>query len=118
MKEIFSLNYHIQCKGIPILFLILIALVSSSLYLLPLAYSQELSYTYSRGQFGIADSESSNPEGIALDQQGNVYVADKGNNRFSAFAASAPTSDTAFSSEEVQINGNDTGDQMTIPGLF
>jgi DNA-binding beta-propeller fold protein YncE len=71
------------------------------------------------GEYGLSEQELRYPSGIAVDlSSSNVYVADTGNNRFSAFAASAPTSDTAFSSEEVQINGNDTGDQMIIPGLF
>ena len=211
--EKFCLNCHIRHTVGAVQILALITLVSSSLYLLPLAYSQELSYTYGRGQFGIADAEFSSPEGIAVDQAGNVYVADTinnriqvfsndgtflsvfgeygrangtlrspegiavdqagnvyvadtgnnriqvfssngtvesvfgeyglseqglrypsgivvdlsssnvyvadtGNNRISALATSAPTSDMTFSGEEGQTNGNDTADQMIIPGLF
>ena len=58
-KEKSVLNYHIQSEGISILFLISITLVSSSLYLLPLAYSQEFSYILSWGDSGIEEGKLS-----------------------------------------------------------
>ena len=49
------------------------------------------------------------PEGIAVDpSSGNVYVADTGNNRISAFASRSPITNVSFSSEEGEIYGNDT----------
>jgi hypothetical protein len=82
------LNYYIWYRRIPILFLISITLISSSLYLLPLAYSQELhSYISSWGDFGIREGDVSHATGIALDQEGNVYVADTANNRIQVFSS-------------------------------
>src|SRR5918994_2185492 len=87
IRENFLLNCHIRYTIRAVQILTSVALVSSSLYLLPLAYSQELSYTYSWGQYGMADAEFSSPESIALDQAGNVYVADTGNNRIQVFSS-------------------------------
>jgi hypothetical protein len=39
------------------------------------------------------------PEGIAVDQEGNVYVADAFNDRISSFSRS-PITNVSFSSEE------------------
>jgi DNA-binding beta-propeller fold protein YncE len=36
------------------------------------------------GSYGRGEGEMRFPEGIAVDQQGNVYVADTENNRISA----------------------------------
>src|SRR5215212_4457274 len=92
---------------ISILLLILIALVSSSLYLLPLAYSQELSFIpiFREGGTGLL-----RPEGIAVDSSsGNVYVADTANNRIQVFSSNGSfvskwgeygTSDGSFNSPE------------------
>src|SRR5918995_1079994 len=85
-KEQFLINYHIQFRRLSILFLISVTLVSfSSFYLLPVAYSQELSsYTsYIVTQIG----ELSWPSDIALDQEGNVYVADTDNHRIQVFSS-------------------------------
>ena len=88
IKKKSLLNYYIRYRRIPILFLISITLISSSLYLLPLAYSQELhSYISGWGDFGIKDGDVSQPAGIALDQEGNVYVADTANNRIQVFSS-------------------------------
>ena len=69
--------------------LISITLVSSSsllLYLLPLAYSQELSFAPIFREHGVGKEKLSGPKGIAIDQEGNVYVADTANNRIQVFS--------------------------------
>lgn len=38
------------------------------------------------GSFGTANGQFSNPQGIAVDSSGTVYVADYGNNRVEVFA--------------------------------
>jgi DNA-binding beta-propeller fold protein YncE/glucose/arabinose dehydrogenase/plastocyanin len=89
IKKKFLLNYHIQCRRVPILFLISITLVSSSsLYLLPLAYSQELSFIpIFREGGGSPEAKLKGPEGIAVDQEGKIYVADTANNRIEVFSS-------------------------------
>ena len=87
IEEKCPLNYHIPYRRISILFLISITLVFSSLYLLPLAYSQRISYISSWSEFGRKETSLSLPEGIAVDQEGNVYVADTGNNRIQVFSS-------------------------------
>jgi aldose sugar dehydrogenase len=79
---------------------------------LPLAYpqessSQQLSYVPAWRQIK-GEIRLSSPSGIALDQQGNVYVADTDNNRISAFASYSPIRSMTFSNEEGEIYGNDT----------
>jgi DNA-binding beta-propeller fold protein YncE len=97
------LNYHIQYR-ILILFLISVTLISSSLYLSPLAYSQELYYISSWSQFGREETSLSSPAGIAVDSSsGNVYVADTANNRISAFTSRSPISNVSFSSKDGEI---------------
>jgi glucose/arabinose dehydrogenase len=87
-KEKSVLDYHIQYRRLSILFLIsIITLGSSSLYLLPLAYSQEFYHTSSWSDFGRKDGQLSWPVGIAVDQEGNVYVADTANNRIQVFSS-------------------------------
>jgi DNA-binding beta-propeller fold protein YncE len=88
-KEKSVLNRHIQCRRLSILFLISITLVfSSSLYLLPLSYSQEFSYSLSWRDTGRRDAILLRPEGIAVDSSsGNVYVADTANNRIQVFSS-------------------------------
>src|SRR5919109_1060350 len=68
-------NCHIQYRRLSMLLLISITLVSSSsLYLLPLSYSQEFYIVSSWGEFGTGEGKLLWPSGIALDQEGNVYV--------------------------------------------
>ena len=50
----------------------------------------------------------SSPAGIALDQEGNVYVADTGNSIVSVWTFRSHVSNVAFSSEDGEIYGNDT----------
>ena len=56
---------------------------------MPLAYSQELLYSHisSWSRFGIKEGHVSQPAGIALDQEDNVYVADTGNSRIQVFSS-------------------------------
>src|SRR5215212_7476896 len=87
MRNKTIVHSHIQCSRISILILILITLVSSSLYLLPLAYSQEISFAPILREHGAPKTRLSSPEGIAVDQEGNVYVADTANNRIQVFSS-------------------------------
>ena len=87
-----SLLRHYIRRRVLISFVISITLVSSPFYLLPLAYSQEsssseeLSYIPTWRQIR-GEIRLSSPSGIALDQEGNVYVADTGNNRIQVFSS-------------------------------
>jgi tripartite motif-containing protein 71 len=88
IKEESLLNYYIQYRRASILFLISITLVFSPAYLLPLAYSQELSYVSTEGRSGIEETDLSLPAGITVDSSsGNVYVADTANNRIQVFSS-------------------------------
>src|SRR5688500_1592105 len=100
IKEKSLLNYHIQYRRISIFLLISITLVSSSLYVLPVAYSQELSFIpifklTGTGTPGTQLEHSrllSGPEGIAVDpSSGNVYVADTANHRILVFYSNNDT---------------------------
>ena len=87
IKEKSLLNCPVLHR-ISIPFLISIILVSSSLYLLPLAYSQELSFIPIFREIGKGREKLVGPEGIAVDpSSGNVYVADTANHRISVFSS-------------------------------
>ncbi len=82
-----QVSAHLQCR-ILVLLLISITLVSSSSYLLSLAYSQEFAYISTWSEFGPEETSFSSPEGIAIDpSSGNVYVADTVNNRIQIFSS-------------------------------
>ena len=85
MKECLP-KYHIPYRRISILFLMSITL-DISLFLIPLAYSQEFHYVSSLSGFGSGNRQLSQPAGIAVDQKGNVYVADTANNRIQVFSS-------------------------------
>src|SRR5918995_157077 len=81
-----ELNYDIQHKAL-VLFLISLALISSA-SLTPLVYSQEFYPLTEWGKYGVTtESSFKSPEGIAVDQAGNVYVADTANNRVQVFSS-------------------------------
>src|ERR687894_2194345 len=70
------------------------------------------------GRDGGANGTLRIPEGIAVDSSsGNVYVADTGNNRISVFTSRSPIGSEAFLSEEGEIFGNGTTDQIILPGI-
>jgi DNA-binding beta-propeller fold protein YncE len=54
---------------------------------LPLAYSQELSFVPNWRESGRGAQKLLRPEGIALDQEGNIYVADTANNRIQVLSS-------------------------------
>jgi aldose sugar dehydrogenase len=69
-------------------------LCSSSLFPLPSAFSTTDAFTTKGhfitewgGAYGSGEGEMRSPAGIALDQEGNVYVADTGNNRIQVFSS-------------------------------
>jgi glucose/arabinose dehydrogenase/plastocyanin/sugar lactone lactonase YvrE len=100
----------IAASRLSIVFLISIILVSSSLYLLPLAYSQQLSF------FPIFKEERYEllqPEGIAVDSfSGNVYVADTANNRIQVFSSNG-----TFISEWGGDYGSGEGEMRSPAGI-
>src|SRR5918999_1729581 len=85
-KRKYLLNYNIHYIRVTILILNLLGLLSSSLYLMPFAYPQKFSYVPSWSEQGFMKGKLSSPEGIALDQEGNVYVADTENSRIQVFS--------------------------------
>jgi aldose sugar dehydrogenase len=81
-------NYFLWYK-VSVLFLISTILVCSSLlYPLPLAFPSNGTWISEwGGKYGGGDGEMRSPTGITLDQEGNVYVADTGNNRIQVFSS-------------------------------
>ena len=82
------LDYFVWYK-VSVLFLISTILVGSSLlYPLPLAFPSNGTWINEwGGKYGGGDGEMRSPTGITLDQEGNVYVADTGNNRIQVFSS-------------------------------
>jgi tripartite motif-containing protein 71 len=81
------LNYSVWYK-LSILFLISTTLVCSSLHLSPSAFSSNGTFiTKWGGDYSGRDGKMRSPAGITLDQEGNVYVADTGNNRIQVFSS-------------------------------
>ena len=70
-------------KNTPLL-AVFIFLISITCVFLPEISNAE-SYLSQFGAFGSGDSQLNNPEGIALDSLGNIYVADTSNNRVQKF---------------------------------
>src|SRR5204862_22496 len=70
---------HPRWRFLPILVLVLIALCPST------AVAQ--SYLTQWGSFGTGNGQFRQPAGVATDALGDVYVADRGNNRIQAFTA-------------------------------
>jgi aldose sugar dehydrogenase len=80
-------NYFVWYK-VSIVFLISITLVCSSLHLSPSAFSSNGTFiTKWGGDYSGRDGKMRSPAGITLDQEGNVYVADTGNNRIQVFSS-------------------------------
>ena len=59
-----------------------------TLLLAPVATAQRYVYDLKWGGFGSGDGQFSNPQGVAVDESDNVYVADTANNRVQVFDAS------------------------------
>ncbi|MCI4433590.1 MAG: SBBP repeat-containing protein, partial [Nitrosopumilus sp.] len=70
-------------KNTPLL-AVFIFLISITCVFLPEISNAE-SYLSQFGAFGSGDIQLNNPEGIALDSLGNIYVADTSNNRVQKF---------------------------------
>jgi len=66
--------------------------------------------SYQNGEHTVQreKDEMASPEGISVDQEGNVYVDDTGNNHILGFASRSPILNVYFSSEDGEIYGNDT----------
>jgi tripartite motif-containing protein 71 len=62
------------------------------------------------GSKGTGDGEFVNPNGIAMDSSGNVYVADAGNNRIQVFA---PDINPSIIGNGGKVNGKDTSSATT-----
>jgi glucose/arabinose dehydrogenase len=92
-------------------------LCSSSLYPLPSAFSTTDAFTTNGpfirewgGRYGSGEDQMRSPAGIALDQEGNVYVADTGNNRIQVFYSNG-----TLIREWGGRYGNTSSDEMRFP---
>jgi hypothetical protein len=61
------------------------------------------------GSLGSGDGQFSNPQGMAIDAQGNVYVADSGNNRIQKFGDTTTTPPDAKAPTVTSTIPNATG---------
>jgi glucose/arabinose dehydrogenase len=73
-------------------------------------FSSNGSFISTWGGYDLGEMGMKFPEGIAVDSSsGNVYVADTASDRILGLTSHSPISNVAFSSEEGEIYGNDTG---------
>ena len=74
------------------------------------------------GEYGTGNRTMNSPTGIALDQEGDVYIADTGNSIVSVWTFPSHINNVAFSSEDGEIYGDNTRikiesiyDGLTLP---
>jgi sugar lactone lactonase YvrE len=78
-------------------------------------FTDDSAFLATWGSEGSADGQFEDPEGIAINPSGNVYVADMGNDRIQEFAKDMTTGSIAVTSTptgaEIYLDGMDTGKQ-------
>lgn len=81
------------------------------------AAAQSFDFSFSFGNFGNNNGEFNQPRGIALDQTGNIYVADKNNHRIQIFDQNGGFLDSFgnFGSNNGQFN-NPRGIALDLTG--
>ena len=76
----------LQRCGLFLSAILVLGIVASISLIPPPSYASELSLSSKWGGYGIDNGRFKSPQGIAIDSQGNVYVADTGNHRIQKFA--------------------------------